>query len=199
MTHAQHQVGQMEANTAAMVAQAGDGVGGVGGVDGLAAIGVMQRAASQGGFVDMTAFASGGVGGMGSGGSGPEETGTDLPFDPTAEGATMRSGTKGPALIIPEEMAKANALPGRVFTDDAARQGWLYLDTWWVIGPWFNDSQIDWNNTHPPEYEINFDAEYVGRKGQPVAWEFVQSDRIDISPPPRSGGEHLLRLHRGLL
>ncbi len=187
MGRAQHQVVQMRANTASMVAQALRGQGGIGGVDGLALLGVRQRAASQSGFADMTSFsggASGGAGGSGSGGGdGPGSGVTDQAYDPTAEGADMVGGKTGPKLVIPEQMAKANALPGRVFTDDSARQGWLYLDTWWVIGPWFNDSKIDWEKAHPPEYEINFDAEYVGRKGLGVRWEFWQSDRIDITPP----------------
>ena len=189
MGQAQQQVAQMQANTASMVAQALRGQGGLGGVDGLALIGVRQRAASHSGFANMTSFsggASGGIGGSGSGsggGDGPDSGITDQAYDPTAEGAAMVGGKTGPRLVIPESMAKANALPGRVFTDDSARRGWLYLDTWWVIGPWFNDSQIDWEKVHPPEYEINFDAEYVGRKGLVVQWEFWQSDRIDITPP----------------
>ena len=181
MGQARQQVAQMQANTAAMVAQANNGIGRVGGVDGLAMLGVMQRAASSTGFADMTGFADGGLGSRGGSGQGSSET--DLPYDPTAEGAGMVAGQGQPKLVIPETMAKANALPGRVFTDDAARRGWLYLDTWWVIGPWENKSKVDWDHIHPPEYDIDFDAQYAGKDDRTLEWEFIQSDRIDVTPP----------------
>ena len=129
----------------------------------------------------MTGMSFGGMGGGGD--SDDPSTGTDHDYDATGEGMGMVGGTDGAKLVIPEKMAKANALPGRVFTDQSARRGWLFLDTWWVIGPWDNLAQVNWDNTHPPEFEIDFDAEYTGKYG-PVAWEFLQSGRIDLSPPP---------------
>ncbi|MFP4352361.1 MAG: hypothetical protein ACLFRP_06750 [Puniceicoccaceae bacterium] len=86
----------------------------------------------------------------------------------------------------------AQSLPGRKFTDDSARKGWVFVDTWYVIGPWkkppnaatsFDDKKF------PPETLVDFDAEYPGQEHpltkEPLSlkWRFVQSNRIRINPP----------------
>lgn len=93
-----------------------------------------------------------------------------------------------PDFSITQDQVSAQALPGRKFSKDSDRQGWLYIDTWYVIGPWENHGKIDYSVIHPPEYEINFDAVYQGKegeKGEPKAlrWQFTQSDMIRVTPP----------------
>ena len=81
---------------------------------------------------------------------------------------------------------KAEAMPGRKFTDASARKGWLYIDTWYVIGPWkatFKGHEIDWDTIHPPEYEIDLAKEYVGKKGKQLRWQFTQSNTLRTTPP----------------
>jgi len=86
----------------------------------------------------------------------------------------------------------AQALPGRKFTDDSDRKGWLFIDTWYIIGPWErprNASTSFEDKRFPPETLIDFDAEYPGkihpRTKQPIPlkWRFVQTDRVRINPP----------------
>jgi hypothetical protein len=102
---------------------------------------------------------------------------------------------------LTEEMVVARALPGRRFTDDSARQGWLYIDTWYVIGPW--DLKEYGSKPLPPETEIDLDAVYTnGKKGTvrrarttrerfnldgKLSWQFHQSDKLFVRPPNETG------------
>ncbi len=108
-----------------------------------------------------------------------------------SQGADMVRGTRGDRIQLPSGKVLAEAMPGRMFTQDSARAGWLYIDTWYIIGPWENHSQIDFDRVHPPEYEIDFDAEYTdgkyankpGHPYQTLRWAFHQADHIRVEPP----------------
>ncbi|MGF1453622.1 MAG: hypothetical protein ACFB21_16295 [Opitutales bacterium] len=95
------------------------------------------------------------------------------------------------------EAVAAQALPGRRFTDEAERSGWLYIDTWYVIGPWPREPYRR-GKPLPPEYEVNLDAVYLnGKQGTvqearthrrldldgELRWQFVQSDMLFVRPP----------------
>ncbi|MFG0251137.1 MAG: hypothetical protein ACF8OB_19810 [Phycisphaeraceae bacterium JB051] len=93
---------------------------------------------------------------------------------------------------IPSGKVMAQALPGQKFSKDSARHGWLYLDTWYIIGPWENHGKLDHRDIFPPELSIDFDAQYLGKKqtrgpdkGKPMKlkWQFTQSGRIQVVPP----------------
>ncbi len=89
-----------------------------------------------------------------------------------------------PGLSVREDQVITQALPGRRFTRESARKGWLYLDTWYVIGPWENHGTINYQNVHPPETVIDFDAEYgEGKQGQVLRWQYIQSNSIRVIPP----------------
>ena len=127
-----------------------------------------------------------GFGGTGSGGSSE-----GMRSGSAGGGSNMEPGavTHGPGLEGRDILGKA--LPGRRFTRDSLRRGWLYIDTWYVIGPWGNRSTIDYTNVHPPEREINFDARYRNGKfasrrdhrDHAMKWEFYQSDQARCQPP----------------
>jgi len=144
-----------------------------------------QRLASMtsryGAVVNMTSF------GLGEG----EGDSSGLRADLTGEGASMAAGKKQESIRLDEHDIIAKALPGRRFTEESARRGWLYLDTWYVIGPWENESKVNFEKSHPPEYEIDFDAHYFDGKfsnrddhpDQALKWEFYQSDSVRCQPP----------------
>ncbi len=95
------------------------------------------------------------------------------------------------ALQLDEGKIIKAAMPGRRFTEASIRKGWLYLDTWYVIGPWENKSKVDYTVKHQPEFGIDFDAKYYDGKfaskpGHPyetLKWEFYQSDQVRCQPP----------------
>ncbi|MDA3873294.1 MAG: hypothetical protein PF795_04980 [Kiritimatiellae bacterium] len=121
--------------------------------------------------------------------------------NPDGQGSSQQTGPKQlPDVELGEKTVVAKALPGRRFTEDAARQGWLYIDTWYVIGPWdlreYDDKAL------PPQTEIDLDAVYYnGKKGRPrhartkkrmhldgeLRWRFHQSDKLFVRPPYETG------------
>ena len=144
----------------------------------------MSSAASMTGsfgmVVDMTGFGppQGGVRSIG------------MRTDESGEGSTMTYSTNLQALKLDEGKIIKAAMPGRRFTEASIRKGWLYLDTWYVIGPWENNSNVDYTVKHQPEFGIDFDAKYYDGKfaqtpGHPyetLKWEFYQSDQVRSQP-----------------
>jgi hypothetical protein len=88
-----------------------------------------------------------------------------------------------------EEVVRRNAAPGRIFSRNAETQGFLYVDTWYAIGPWENQGRVDYSQKHPPDWEINFDRTYLDGKALPdgtprkLRWQFIQSSTIRVTVP----------------
>lgn len=79
---------------------------------------------------------------------------------------------------------KAEALPGRRFTEESTRRGWLYIDTWYVIGPWENHGKIDYSNVHSPEFEVDLAKAYAsGKASRKLRWQFTQHPTIRCDVP----------------
>ena len=115
----------------------------------------------------------------------------EMRMDESGDGAAMTYSTNMKSLALDEGKIIKAAMPGRRFTEASLRKGWLYLDTWYVIGPWENNSIVDYTIKHPPEFGIDFDAKYYDGKfadkpGHPyetLKWEFYQSDQVRNQPP----------------
>ncbi|MDB4680348.1 hypothetical protein OAE72_00190 [Akkermansiaceae bacterium] len=135
-----------------------------------------------GAVIDMTGFGQG---------QGEDKLTSDMRRDQSAEGANMKFGSKIASLRLDEHAIMPKALPGRRFTKNSPRKGWLYLDTWYVVGPWENHSKVDFELSHPPEDGIDFDAVYhdgkfadkLNHPDQTLKWEFYQSDSVRCQPP----------------
>ena len=150
---------------------------------------------------------NGGSGGNGSGnGNGTGMGGSGEVSAPGGGKGTFSaySGSK-----LSKEMVKAQALPGRRFSKDAERKGWLYINTWYMIGPWESFGREDFSIVHPPEVSIDFDAVYTdGQIGTGIAetdsdplkvigdevqldgtlrWKFMQSESMHNVPPVTTG------------
>lgn len=84
----------------------------------------------------------------------------------------------------------SQAVPGRRLDMKSERQGWIFLDTWYVIGPWQRpNSRNSFDVEFPPETLVDLDATYDGKVSrytkQPMElkWRFVQTENIRINPP----------------
>ncbi|MBR2964361.1 MAG: hypothetical protein IKC53_09180, partial [Lentisphaeria bacterium] len=91
----------------------------------------------------------------------------------------------------------AESVPGRRITKDAARHGFVFIDSWYVIGPW--DGKYDGSRfTHiadrvkrEPETRVDLDAEYDGKldpvtqKPIRLRWRYVQTDTNCIRTPDK--------------
>lgn len=139
-------------------------------------------------------------GGWGDGGLGGVNYAND-------EVKTPYSEYRGPRLN--EMMVKAQALPGRRFSKDAERKGWLYVNTWYMIGPWENYGRDDFAIVHQPEIAVDFDAVYtdgqvgvgteetdshpvkmIGEKVQldgTLRWKFMQNESMHNTVPVTTG------------
>ena len=121
------------------------------------------------------------------------------PPDPRAFGHPWGDGV-GPVThrdeLYPKEMTQLGdelALPGRKIMSEGTLSGaWMYIDTWYIIGPFPNPNREMIDYPYPPEARIDtgidLDARYEGWKGQPVQWRFRKSKEICILPhDPRDG------------
>ncbi|SDH83187.1 hypothetical protein [Bacteroides ovatus] len=108
-----------------------------------------------------------------------------------------------------QAMVKAQALPGRRFSKNAERKGWLYINTWYMIGPWDSYGREDFSIVHPPEISVDFDAVYTdGQVGTGIMetdsdpikvigeevhldgtlrWKFMQSESMHNTVPVTTG------------
>ncbi|MEX2382310.1 MAG: hypothetical protein WD490_08005 [Opitutales bacterium] len=83
----------------------------------------------------------------------------------------------------------ARAVPGRRLDMNSSRQGWIFLDTWYMIGPWQRPRVDSFETLFPPETDVDLDATYEGklhpatREPIELKWRFVQSENVRINPP----------------
>src|SRR5690606_26223444 len=141
------------------------------------------------------------------GGSGDGEGGMGIGFSNDDSPQTPMAPYSGPKLD--PKMVKAQALPGRRISKNAERKGWLYVNTWYMIGPWESYGRDDFAIVHPPEISVDFDAVYTdGKIGEGIAetdahplkmvgprvkldgilrGRFMQSESMHNAPPVTTG------------
>jgi hypothetical protein len=73
-------------------------------------------------------------------------------------------------------------LPGRMITSDGREANWMYIDSWYFIGPWPNPGRVNIDKKYPPETVVDLDATYLGRGGQPLRWEYMKSYKPMVIP-----------------
>lgn len=71
---------------------------------------------------------------------------------------------------------------GRMVTSTGEPTEWLFVDTWYTIGPFPNPSRVNLNRKFPPESVVDLDAVYTGKNGRPIHWEFKQSRDLRVVP-----------------
>lgn len=82
--------------------------------------------------------------------------------------------------LPPLTKAMPELLPGNVLRlgDDGADglpAKWMYLNSWYVIGPFPNPNRVNLRRKFPPESVVDLDATYIGKDGRTVRWEFMQA------------------------
>lgn len=78
-------------------------------------------------------------------------------------------------------------LPARVITphlDGAARAGIVYVDSWYIVGPFENDGEYDFETLLPPQVRFDLDGRYTGKNGKEVQWTFNQSPHPSVLAYP---------------
>ena len=81
---------------------------------------------------------------------------------------------------MPKDLA---AVPGRIIGAGAVPGRWMYVDGWYLLGPFDNAGRANIDKQFPPETVVDLNATYVGKRGRPVRWEFHQSPQPRVAPP----------------
>lgn len=62
----------------------------------------------------------------------------------------------------------------------------VYLNTWYVVGPFAAAGSSSMNQVYLPELGIDLDGAYEGRGGRVLRWQFVQNGSYPMVPQPRA-------------
>jgi hypothetical protein len=77
---------------------------------------------------------------------------------------------------------KVNKTFGRKIKEGGTAAEWLFVNTWYTIGPFPNPDRMNIHRKFPPETVIDLDATYPGRGGKEVRWQWVQSNELRVTP-----------------
>ncbi len=124
------------------------------------------------------------------------------PFDAFGDGAPVTlpggrvdlTGTPpdGRHSVVAGVDASANATgglhtaAGRVFGAGGAYATRVYLDSWYVIGPFAGRGDDSLRAPLPPEEDVDLDAAYPGLDGRVVSWRYVSRGFYPFLPPDRA-------------
>jgi len=75
------------------------------------------------------------------------------------------------------------ALPGRKINSTSPSTGWLFVDSWYIIGPFDNARRENIEKKFPPETVVDLNATYLGKDNTPIRWDFYQSPQAMVVPP----------------
>lgn len=117
---------------------------------------------------------------------------------PQRVGAGARGGNSATGLKpldirtvkVPRSRDPGNSLPGRRIVssghpaaDRLPSAPWLYVNTWYVLGPFPNPRRSNIDQRFPPEFVHDLDAKYPGMDGKMISWQFVKGNKLAILPP----------------
>jgi len=87
-----------------------------------------------------------------------------------------------PAPAVPNDIVQCAVTGRRIGATGAAASDWMYIDTWYTIGPFPNPGRKNIDTPYPPEAVVDLDATYPGKDGRTLHWQFVQAARPDVVP-----------------
>lgn len=95
------------------------------------------------------------------------------------------SDDRQPAFYRPPPQVDAAHLrpgSGQVIGAGGTAANRVFLDTWWVIGPFEGHGGDSQQFVYPPERGVDLDAVYYGKDGQPVRWTWQQQTVYPMVP-----------------
>lgn len=138
----------------------------------------------QGASVQLTNAKSG----HGDGGQGTGDGGSDNNNDNKSSGNLLYQYTGGPAAdTLPAQLSATPTflVAGKAVGQDGRKADRLYLDTWYMLGPFDNPTAE--TQSHPPESHIDLDAVYPGKHDKLIRWQFYQTNRYPLVPQDGEG------------
>ena len=147
---------------------------------------------------------SGTNGGIGDHGSGAKQGGRlDAPAQPEAARGLAAVRVPGASLDLTGnaddgkhelvrvasppavDVATLHTAAGRVFGPGGTYAERVYLDTWYVIGPFAGQGDESMAHGYPPEDDVDLDAAYPGPEGRTLTWQFTSRGFYPFIPPDR--------------
>jgi hypothetical protein len=118
------------------------------------------------------------------------QTGDGISVDMSADDIAML-GYRGPELLPDEidrthspDLGNFKAIPGRRLVTGGRMDEWLYLDTWYVIGPFEGDRRRENLDTRfGPEANVNLDDVFTGKDDRKIRWEYKKVGWVESSGP----------------
>ncbi len=83
---------------------------------------------------------------------------------------------------LPELTPDVPAVGARKISAGGEPGNWMFIDSWWTLGPFPNPGRINIDREFPPDSLVDLDASYVGKGGRTIRWQFVQSEMPEIVP-----------------
>ncbi|MFL6679021.1 MAG: hypothetical protein ACJ8IK_11820 [Burkholderiaceae bacterium] len=83
------------------------------------------------------------------------------------------------------DVAALHTAAGRVFGAGGTHAERVYLDTWYLIGPFAGKGQESQQAGYPPEDDVDLDAAYAGPEGRTLTWRFTSRGFYPFVPPDR--------------
>jgi hypothetical protein len=93
----------------------------------------------------------------------------------------------GLAIELGLDLSQTMPLPGRKLLKRGPKDQWMFINSWFVIGPFPNPGRVNLTQKFPPETSIDprlgfvgidLDAKYVGADKKTVRWQFLATDRL---------------------
>jgi hypothetical protein len=114
----------------------------------------------------------------------PEDTALPTP----GHAATGKEAAAAPLAATPaDSLSKAG---GRVIGPGGAFATRIYLDSWYVVGPFEASGAHPMARVYPPEEFVDLDASYLGKEGRALHWAYASRGFYPFRPP--DGAERAL-------
>jgi hypothetical protein len=120
---------------------------------------------------------SSGSGGGSAGGSGPMSTGSGF-SDPRQYSAMVRADAVDAGTL--------RAGSGRVWGPGGALANRIYLNSWYILGPFEGLGPSSLTQIYPPERGVDLDAAYEGLGQRVLTWDYQTSAAYPFVPQPRA-------------
>jgi hypothetical protein len=152
----------------------------------------LAQGSAQGGLEAQTGADQGAEKGTGQGGHidalaaglelGPPAVITGSSLD--MSGVGFGNGRAFGSRIAPPYVDAARLRPGsgNVLGAGGVAANRVFLDTWWIIGPFDGHGGDSQRFVYPPEQGVDLDAVYFGKDGQPVRWSWQQQAAYPMAP-----------------
>lgn len=74
-------------------------------------------------------------------------------------------------------------LHSRKLSQEGQSTPWIFIDSWYLIGPFPNPNRRNIDTRFAPEIAIDLDARYIGAQNHILKWQYLQYSEFPITPP----------------